>query len=70
MKTGTSADRRQPMAWLSRIHPLRRFRAVALASVPFLLASCGGGGDAAPPSASVPLIWDQAQATWDNVTWQ
>ena len=57
-----------------QVRPNRSRRAhrgrLALAMGALLLASCGGGGDSTTPPTSVPLVWDQAQATWDNVTWQ
>lgn len=42
---------------------------LALAATLGALASCGGGGGGGATPA-VPLVWDGAQATWDNVTWQ
>lgn len=38
------------------------------------LNGCGGGGGSDPGSTNistgVPMVWDQAQATWDNIDWQ
>ena len=49
---------------------IRHLGLIALASAALLLGSCGGGGDSTPSSPGAPLVWDQAQATWDNVNWQ
>jgi hypothetical protein len=48
-----------------------------LAAGALALGGCGGGSSSsepvappAPPSATTPLAWDAAQATWDSVVWQ
>lgn len=70
MKTGSSASH-QAVARRARRRAIRRFGLFALASTALLLASsCGGGGDSTPSSPIVPLVWNQTQATWDNVSWQ
>ena len=39
-----------------------------------LLQSCGGsgggGGGSNTSSTGTPMVWDQAQVTWDHVDWQ
>lgn len=49
----------------------RARRALAtIGALAFALAcGCGGGGKS-EPQRNPPLVWDQAQATWDNVNWQ
>lgn len=55
-----------------RFASLRAAGALAALALLGVLESCGGGGDdaATPAATAAPLVWDDAQATWDNVTWQ
>lgn len=66
----TRPDHRQANANRERNRAIRRYGLLALAAGTLLLSSCGGGGNSTPPPPNVPLVWDQAQATWDNVNWQ
>ena len=70
MKTKPVTDEFLPQAQRDRSRIVRRRGRFALATGALLLISCGGGGDSTPLPASVPLVWNQAQATWDNVNWQ
>ena len=48
----------------------RRIGLFALLTSTLFISSCGGGGDAQPTVERVPLVWDEALSTWDNVNWQ
>ena len=71
MKSKLVPDSAQPSKGRQRSRSRLRYSAGLLALIASIgaLASCGGGGGSDPPAA-VPLAWDGAQATWDNVTWQ
>ena len=74
MKTNLAGDQHQLHAQQQQSRVVRMRGRFAIATAALLLVSCGGGGgggdSTAPPVSAAPLVWDQTQATWDNVTWQ